>query len=120
MMKRSFLLLVLAAVVGALGAACQRSTTPPASPPAETAAGTQAPAVGQPPAATPPGTQLPGARPAPGSAASSGLRAPPAGTPVQPVPVVLPAVVATVNGENVPRWELETALKQAEANAGGP
>ncbi len=25
-----------------------------------------------------------------------------------------------MNGENVQRWELETALKQAEANAGGP
>ena len=119
MMKRSFLL-VLPVLIGALGAGCQRSTTPPANPPAETAAGGQTPPVGQPPAATPPGMQLPGAAPAPGGAASSGLAAPPAGAPAQPVPAVLPAVVATVNGENVQRWELETALKQAEANAGGP
>jgi peptidyl-prolyl cis-trans isomerase C len=39
---------------------------------------------------------------------------------VKPVPAVLPVVLATVNGEDVERWELETALKQAEAASGSP
>jgi len=33
---------------------------------------------------------------------------------------VLPAIVAKVNGEDVQKWEVEAALKQAEASAGGP
>jgi len=33
---------------------------------------------------------------------------------------VLPAVVAKVNGEDVQKWEVEAALKQAETAAGGP
>jgi peptidyl-prolyl cis-trans isomerase C len=37
---------------------------------------------------------------------------------VKPVPAVLPPVLAKVNGEDVQKWELDTALKQAEASAG--
>lgn len=37
---------------------------------------------------------------------------------MKPVPAVLPEVVARVNGEKIERWELESAVKQAEANAG--
>ena len=33
---------------------------------------------------------------------------------------MLPAVLAKVNGEDVQKWEVEAALKQAEATAGGP
>jgi peptidyl-prolyl cis-trans isomerase C len=44
----------------------------------------------------------------------------PAAAPVKPVPAILPAVLAKVNGEDIQRWELETALKQAEAASGSP
>ena len=54
------------------------------------------------------------AAPAADQAASA---APPA---VKPVPATLPAVVATVNGESVESWEIENAVKRAEARAGGP
>jgi peptidyl-prolyl cis-trans isomerase C len=110
-------MLVLSILIGALGAGCQRSTDPPANQPAGTATGAESGAVAQPSAAPPPGIQAPAAL---GATASGGPAGEPAGAPVKPVPAVLPAVVATVNGENVQRWELETALKQAEANAGGP
>ena len=58
--------------------------------------------------------------PAP-SAAPAGATSP-AGQPVaiKPVPAQLPAVVAKVNGEAIERWEIENAVKQVEARAGGP
>ena len=34
------------------------------------------------------------------------------------MPAVLPTIVAKVNTEDVQKWELETAVKQAEAKAG--
>ena len=118
-MKRTFALLVMSVVVGALTAGCQRSTSPPSNQPAGSGSTDVA---GNPPGqtpGTPPASQAPGAT-IPGSAASSTPDGQPIETPVKPVPGVLPAVVATVNGENVQRWELEAALSQAEASAGGP
>ena len=41
-------------------------------------------------------------------------------TPAKPVPAQLPAVVATVDGEKIERWELEGAIKAVEARAGSP
>jgi peptidyl-prolyl cis-trans isomerase C len=118
MMRRVFLRLVLPVCVLAFGAGCQKSGTPakPADAAAAAPAGQTttaqpgAPAAGLPVA--PPG--LPGA---PGTPAPDGQ---PAAAPVKPVPAVLPAVVAKVNGEDVQKWEVEAALKQAEASAGGP
>ena len=65
---------------------------------------------------------LPGASAPPGAAGAPGTLSDgqPAEAPVKPVPAVLPAVVAKVNGEDIQKWELESALKQAEATAGGP
>jgi peptidyl-prolyl cis-trans isomerase C len=113
-----FLRLVLPVCVVAFGAGCQKSGTPAkpadaaaAAPAGQTAtAQPGAPAAGLPVA--PPG--LPGAS---GTPAPNGQAAE---TPVKPVPAVLPAVVAKVNGEDVQKWEVEAALKQAEASAGGP
>jgi peptidyl-prolyl cis-trans isomerase C len=39
---------------------------------------------------------------------------------VKPVPPELPAVVARVNGEDIPRAEFEDAVQSIEARAGGP
>jgi peptidyl-prolyl cis-trans isomerase C len=39
---------------------------------------------------------------------------------VKPVPATLPKVVAKVGAESVEAWELESAVKQAEVNAGKP
>jgi peptidyl-prolyl cis-trans isomerase C len=103
---RRYPLLAVPALVVTLAAGCRRATTPAAKPadggaPAG-ASVPQAPSAGQPPAG-----QAPGAPP--------GLPGP---VPVKPVPAVLPAVLAKVNGEDVQKWELDTALKQAEASAG--
>ena len=128
-MRRAFLRLlwpvcpVLPVLIIALSAAaCQKSGTPAkpadaAAPAGQTAGaqpGAQAPASGLPGAAIPPG--LPGAPGLPGTSPTGQ----PAEAPVKPVPAVLPAVVAKVNGEDIQKWEVETALKQAEGNAGGP
>ena len=100
-MKRVFLRLLLPVCVVALSAGCQKSGTP--AKPAD-AAGAAAP------------TGQPGAQPGlPGATAPPGAEAP-----AKPVPAVLPAVVAKVNGEDIQKWEVEAALKQAEARAGGP
>jgi len=107
-MKRLFPLLVLAAAVGT---GCQRSPAPAAgaAPTAETAKPSAAPATTPPPASgQAAAAQVPGQPPA----------GQPAEVPAKPVPAVLPAVVAKVNTEDIPKWELETALKQAEAKAG--
>ena len=108
-MKRFFLLVPLIAVAASV--ACQRSSTPASNP----AGAATTPAAA--PAAAASGAQpvLPGVVPAPGVAPGQ-----PGSAPVKPVPAVLPAVIATVNGEQVQRWEVETALKQAESNNGGP
>lgn len=45
---------------------------------------------------------------------------PPQAPPAKPMPAALPDVLAKVNGESVERWELENALKRAEARAGSP
>jgi peptidyl-prolyl cis-trans isomerase C len=115
-MKRVFLRLALPVIIIALGAGCQKSSGPPAAKTANAGAATsptpQAPA--QPVPA--PNAPLAGPAGAPGST-SPGQ---PVETPVKPMPAVLPAVVAKVNGEDVQKWEVEAALKQAEATAGGP
>jgi foldase protein PrsA len=107
-MKR--LLWILPVMGLAVVAGCQRSNA------AKDAAGATA---GQPAAAAPSGT-APGAPAAPGAAPPGGVPGQPAEPPVKAVPATLPTLIATVNGEQVQRWEVETALKQAEANNGGP
>ena len=106
-MKRLFP--ILPALLVAAAAGCQRSGAPAANVGAGTPAASAT--TGQPAGALPPGVPLPG------SVLPGGQ---PADAPVKPVPAVLPAVLAKVNGEDVQRWELETALKQAESSAGGP
>ena len=122
-MTRAFLRLLWPVLTIALSAAaCQKSGTPAkpadaAAPTGQTAGaqpGAQAPAPGLPGAAITPGA--PGAPGSPGTSPNGQ----PAEAPVKPVPAVLPAVVATVNGENIQKWEVDTALKQAEGTAGGP
>lgn len=119
-MKRVCLRLVLLVSVVALGAGCQKSGAPakpadggdklPGTPAGQTViAQPRSPAVGPPQAIVVPG--------APGSLAPNGQ---PAEAPVKPVPVALPTVVAKVNGEDIQKWEVEAAQKQAEAAAGGP
>ena len=113
--------LLLPVCVVALSAGCQKSGTPAkasdagtATPPGQTAtAQPGAPASGLPPTVAP---ALPGAA-APGGTLPTGQ---PADVPVKPVPAVLPAVLAKVNGEDILKWEVEAALKQAETTAGGP
>jgi peptidyl-prolyl cis-trans isomerase C len=125
-MTRAFLRLpwpvcpVLPVLIFALSAAaCQKSGTP--AKPAETAAPTGQTAGAQ-PGIQPPAPGLPGAAIPPGPPGSPGTSpdGQAAEAPVKPVPAVLPAVVAKVNGEDIQKWEVETALKQAEGNAGGP
>jgi len=53
-------------------------------------------------------------------AAPAGSTAPGQPAAIKPVPAQLPAVVAKVNGEAIERWEIENAVKQVEARAGGP
>ncbi|PYR30939.1 MAG: hypothetical protein DMF90_26620 [Acidobacteria bacterium] len=63
-----------------------------------------------------------GSAPAPASAASGAAQpasAAAGSTTVKPVPAQLPAVLATVNGERVERWELENAVRGVEAVHGG-
>jgi parvulin-like peptidyl-prolyl isomerase len=109
-MKRLFFVVALLTV--AVTAGCQRSNPPAGDAPGATATQTPPAAAPAAPQASP--SAAPGAVP-PGTPPG---QAPPAA--VKPVPAVLPAVIATVNGEQVQRWEVETALKQAEANNGGP
>jgi peptidyl-prolyl cis-trans isomerase C len=116
-MKRVFPVVVgglLAAALGAGLAGCRQSTPPAGA--AATSATT--PATGSPatPAGAPPSTAAP-AGSAPGTAQPG---APAAAPPVKPVPATLPKVVAKVGGESVEAWELESAVKQAEVNAGKP
>lgn len=89
-----------------LGVACNRTETK-----AATAADQAAPAAG----ATQPGTAPASGSPA---AAAAGEAAAPAAPPVKPVPEVLPAVVARVNGVDIPSAELERAIRNLEANVG--
>jgi peptidyl-prolyl cis-trans isomerase C len=87
-----------------LGVACNRTDTKAA------AAADQASTAG----ATQPGTT-----PAAGTpGAPAGEAAQPAAPPVKPVPEVLPAVVARVNGVDIPSAELERAIRNLEANVG--
>src|SRR5262245_29203159 len=96
LMKRVLVVSILVAVAG--GLACRQKTAgAPAAAPAPVAVTPAAPAH----AAT-----------APPSSTSQPAEA------VKPVPAELPSVVARVNGESIERWELESALKQAEASAG--
>jgi peptidyl-prolyl cis-trans isomerase C len=97
-LTRRFALLPLAV---ALSLACSR---PPAQARAETSS------------ATPPAqTAQPAPEPRPPAPAAAALEAPP-----KPVPAELPAVVARVNGEDIPRAELMRAIESVEAQAGGP
>ena len=89
-----------------LGIACNRTETK--------AAANQAPATG---AAAQPGTPA-----APGTAPATGPQGPaaqvPAAPPAKPVPAVLPAVVARVNGVGIAAADLEKAIRNLEANVG--
>ena len=106
----------------ALSAGCQKSGTPAkaadagtATPPGQTAPRSPAHQRQGCPATVAPA--LPGAAAKPGGVLPTGQ---PADVPVKPVPAVLPAVLAKVNGEDIQKWEVEAALKQAETTAGGP
>jgi peptidyl-prolyl cis-trans isomerase C len=126
-MKRVIPRLLVPLCIAALGAACQKSGTPAKTEGAGGAAPASQTAVAQPGAQPSAAPGLPGATPAPAGppGAPGVLGAPgtppggqPAEAPVKPVPALLPAVVAKVNGEDVQKWEVEAALKQAEASAG--
>lgn len=87
-----------------LGVACNRTDTKAAA--AAEQAGTA-------------GATQPGTTPAAGTpGAPAGEAAQPAAPPVKPVPEVLPAVVARVNGVDIPSAELERAIRNLEANVG--
>jgi peptidyl-prolyl cis-trans isomerase C len=110
--------LLTLAVAASLGlTACRRASGPP---PAGSAAPAAGPITSTPPATPPagaaPGTPA-GAPPLPGGGAPAQAQAP-AAPPVKPMPAKLPAIIAKVNGESIEAWELESAVKQAEANAG--
>jgi peptidyl-prolyl cis-trans isomerase C len=106
----------------ALSAACQKSGTPakPADTPGATPTSQTASAQPGAPATGLAGAQAPGPAVAPGAPGSQAPNGQPVEAPAKPVPAVLPTIVAKVNGEAVQKWEVETALKQAEASAGGP
>ena len=70
------------------------------------------------PAATTTAAPASGAPGQPGQTAQPGQPGQPFQPAVKPVPGTLPEVLARVNGESVERWELENAVKQAEARAG--
>ena len=127
MMTRVFLRLVWPVVIVALGAGCRKSGAPAtantgaATPPGQTAAAQPgAQATPLPGGAVAPGLSGAVTPGLPGATTPLGASGQPAEAPVKPVPAVLPAIVAKVNGEDVQKWEVEAALKQAEASAGGP
>jgi peptidyl-prolyl cis-trans isomerase C len=125
-MKQVFLRLLAPLCIVALGAGCQKSGTP--ARPADAGGDKPSGAPTGQTASAQPGAQAPAAPGPPGTTVPPGLAGAPGGlptgqpgeAPVKPVPAVLPAVVATVNGEDIQKWEVEAALKQAEASAGGP
>ena len=102
-MKRVLPLLLLVA----LSVAC-RKAPPPAPATASAPAAAPAPAEAFNPAEASTATAAP----------TAGATPVPAG--IKPVPAELPAIVARVNGEAIERWEVESALRAAEALAGGP
>ncbi|MEO5822602.1 MAG: peptidylprolyl isomerase [Vicinamibacteraceae bacterium] len=69
------------------------------------------------PKPTPAAAGQPAGQPAPAGPAAPGQ---PGAEKPKPVPAVLPQVLATVNGQNVGREELEAAVKDAESRAGRP
>ena len=60
------------------------------------------------------------AKPAAAQGQTAAGQAAPAEPAVKPVPAELPAVVARVNGEPINKADFENAVKNIEANAGGP
>ncbi|HJR61860.1 MAG TPA: peptidylprolyl isomerase [Vicinamibacterales bacterium] len=84
-----------------------KTATPASGQPASGQATPGQPAPGQ-PASSSPASGQPGAEPA--------AQKPP--EPPKPVPATIPAVVARVNGENVPKAEFDRLLKQMEMQAG--
>jgi peptidyl-prolyl cis-trans isomerase C len=64
--------------------------------------------------------QAAAAQPAAGSPAGSPAAPAQPAEPPKPVPEVIPPVVARVNGENVPRADLDRMIKQMEVQAGQP
>jgi len=104
---------LLAAALGAGLAGCRQSTPPAGG----AAASATTPATGSP--ATPAGAPS-AAAPAGSAPGTAQPGAPAAAPPVKPVPATLPKVVAKVGAESVEAWELESAVKQAEVNAGKP
>jgi len=103
-MKYPFSRLFPLILIAPLCAGCRKAPAAPAA----TTAGAAA-------VSTPAGGQ-------PGQSVQQGQPGQPPASPVpaKPVPATLPNVLAKVNGEAVERWELETALKRAEARAGSP
>jgi peptidyl-prolyl cis-trans isomerase C len=89
-----------------LAVACRKSTSPAAAAVPLAAAESASPA-----------TAAQAAPAQPAGAPGSPVQPP---TPAKPVPAQLPAVVATVDGEKIERWELEGAIKAVEARAGSP
>jgi peptidyl-prolyl cis-trans isomerase C len=113
-MKRPLKALAVSVLLAGVGG-CQRSSAPLSTPPA----GEAAPAATA-PAPPPPAASNPGGGPFPAPPPEAAVTPQPAAVPVKPMPAELPAILATVNGEQVLRWELETALRQAEDASGGP
>lgn len=103
-MKRLFLLLLITT----LGAACRKPAQPPAG-----SASSSNPAQ----SASPAQTGAPGAT---GGSVPAGTTVPATPAPPKPVPAQIPAVLATVNGEKVEKWEFDNAVKSLEQRAGGP
>jgi peptidyl-prolyl cis-trans isomerase C len=66
------------------------------------------------------GCKKPPAPPPAASTAPAGQPGQPAPAPIKPMPAALPNVLAKVNGEPVERWELENAVKRAEARSQSP
>ncbi len=99
--------ILLCVVLCAVLSACSKTGSTPTADPAA-ASSTTAPGGGSAPGTT--------TAPLP-AGATLGAPAPP---PAKPVPAQIPAVVATINGENVTGAELEEAVRNVEAQAGGP
>jgi peptidyl-prolyl cis-trans isomerase C len=112
-------LLIAVLASGLTLGACRRASGPPPPPPAGSATPSTAPSsapVTPPPA--PAGSAATGASAAPSLGAPAA--AAPSPQPAKPVPQTLPAIVAKVGEESIEAWELESAVKQAEVNAGKP
>jgi peptidyl-prolyl cis-trans isomerase C len=64
--------------------------------------------------------KTPSAAPATAAAPGTPAAVPGVPAPPKPLPAQLPQVIAKVNGDQVERWEVETAIKGVEGRAGSP